>query len=958
MAQPVNPYVAGVHLQGEEGFFGRRDTLDWVAHGLRNPSNNSLVLFGQRRIGKTSLLLQLQRTLPADAFLPVYFDLQDQTRRSLDQVLADLADAVAEQLNVEPPDPQLFDSRGLFFRRTFLSQVHSLLGKHRRLVFLLDEFDVLDEAEEVDLPETAATKSFLRFARRVMTKDPRPAFVFVVGRLVDDLDLDYTAIFKASLVREVWVLDPESAEALVRQAEAAGRRTLRFTDQAVARILQLTSGHPYLTQLLCRRVWERAYFGNPTTIPLIDVPQVEEAVPDALEAGHQALTWVWNGLSLAEKIYAAGVAGATDEGDTISEERGIQVLAAHAARLVTRNVELAPRDLVRRRVLDMPGEREYRFAVELFRLWVCQHKPLQQVKEELDQVEPLAAELFSIGQGFFRRCQWETASRYFRDALQANPYHFHARLYLGEALLEMNQVDEAVAELGRAYELDREEAHLSLARALVAQARVRDEAGDENGALAACERALRLSPNVRTAREIRNAILVRRLKAEAHSYEREERWAEAVKAYEQLVAQAPDEESQREWETALERCRQEKFLARLYMEGMAALERRKWQRAQKAFSEVVHMRPDYGGDGQLAAQLLLRAVLHKPVRGRMRFLAIGIVALLAIVVVGWYFSPWRGMENQSVLPPVELPAHWEHVHTYRLDANRDGDPEWVVLYRFDLVDEAGQDGDPMGGIVYQVDSKSSAVITPYELRPQGGDYLCECECVAKMEDVLSGSPGSELVIRDYCDGEITRSSIFYWDAGAEEYVPKGHFSGSRVEVTLDQVKVDRRVPHRAQLALRQSYRPKDAETYYEPFSRGILVMPEEYELVFYQAEPRDVTRSPYPEKVVFAFYNHYTSAERAAGYFTQEGWERLRHCAAGQCGCSSARSEVAYVRVTDLQPVDERQVEDEYRGPDRAVFDFDVICELRNGESEKETAVRWYLVRQDGRWKLNDADAD
>ena len=70
MAQPVNPYVAGAPMQGEKGCFGRQDTLDWATRGLRNPANNSLVLFGQRRIGKTTLLLQLQRTLPTDVFLP------------------------------------------------------------------------------------------------------------------------------------------------------------------------------------------------------------------------------------------------------------------------------------------------------------------------------------------------------------------------------------------------------------------------------------------------------------------------------------------------------------------------------------------------------------------------------------------------------------------------------------------------------------------------------------------------------------------------------------------------------------------------------------------------------------------------------------------------------------------------------------------------------------------------
>ncbi|MBL7064530.1 MAG: tetratricopeptide repeat protein [Anaerolineae bacterium] len=965
MAHPVNPYIASAPLRGERGFFGRQDTLDWVARGLRNPATKALVLFGQRRIGKTALLLQLERRLPGNAFLPVYFDLQDQATRPLGSVLADLADTVARQIGLKPLDPTAFDDHGLFFSRTFLPQVYAILGKNRRPIFLLDEFDVLDEAAEAELPETAAAKALFRFTRRVMAKDPRPAFVFVVGRRTDDLDVDFTAAFKASLVREVWVLDRESAEALVRQAEAPDQTgTLRFTDRAVARILSLTSGHPYLTQLLCQQIWKQTHARNLAAPPLIDVPEVEAAVPSALEAGDEALDWLWNGLSLAEKTYAAALAEVVNEGEATSEDQGVQILTTHAARLLTQKVKLAPRDLMRRRVLEMTGEQEHRFAIELFRRWLRQYKPLRDVKEELDQVDPLATRLFDIGQEFSRRRQWETATRYFRDALEANPYHLHARLHLGEALLELAQTDEAVAQLKRAYELDQEEARLSLARALVAQARAREKAGDEDGALAACEWALRVSPNQQTAQKIRSAIRMRRLEVEAQSHERAERWTEAIAVYEQLATQAPDEEGRAVWNTALDRCRRERLLVRLFNEGRRALKRKNWQRAQGAFAEVVHSRPDYRINRQLAARLLLQAVLRKPVRKNMRVLAAALITVLVAVIGVLYFQPWKkirlappveSQETAELPETVELPESWEHVSTYRLDTNRDGNQEWIVLYRFDLPAETEQDGGPIGGVVYQLDDRDPPVPIPYDLRPQGGDYLCECECSAAMEDVLSGLQGPELVVRNRCDDEMTRLSIFYWEPNEDEYLPKGHFRGSRIEVELDNVTVDQRLPHRAQLALRQVYHPYDNETYYQLSDQGILVMPERYELAFYQAEPEDVMRSPYPEKVVLTFYNHYND-EQISEYFTEKGWEQLEQCTAGLCGCTSARSEITHVRVTYLQLGEETYSEDKDLNPDRASVDFNVICERRNGAPESETSVRWYLVWQDNRWKMDNAE--
>ena len=119
---PHNPYVAGRTLiPGLPGFFGRQDILVWVKQELHNPATNALVLFGQRRIGKSSLLLHLEHTLPQDAFLPIFFDLQDLATRPLGQVLADLADKISEKVDIESPNSDLFDNQGNFFLQKFLN---------------------------------------------------------------------------------------------------------------------------------------------------------------------------------------------------------------------------------------------------------------------------------------------------------------------------------------------------------------------------------------------------------------------------------------------------------------------------------------------------------------------------------------------------------------------------------------------------------------------------------------------------------------------------------------------------------------------------------------------------------------------------------------------------------------------------------------------------------------------
>jgi tetratricopeptide (TPR) repeat protein len=547
MTQPVNPYIAGSPLGNEKGFFGRQDTLKWVSQELHNPATNALVLAGQRRIGKTTILLQLERNLSSDVFLPLYFNLQDKATLPLGCVLADLAGRVARRINWQLPDPDAFDDQGHFFQCSFLPRLYQVL-ESRRPVFLLDEFDVLDEPTKEELSEAAAAKALFPFLRRVMAEDLRPAFVFAVGRQAEDLSVNFAVTFKTSLRRDVWVLDRASAESLVRQAETNG--TLRFTDRALERILSLTSGHPYMTQLLCQRTWERVYSNNPSELPQVDAPEVEAAIPDALDTGQQAFIWLWDGLRPAEKVYASALAEAAGENETIAEGQVIRVLATHAARLRTREVELAPRDLVKRWILEGSAQQGYRFAVELIRQWVRRNKPLREVKDELDRIDPLAEQFFELGK-VFQRDQPEEASVHFRRALEANPHHLRARLGLGEALLSLNRVDEAVTELEQAHEQDEIEARWPLARALVARARALEEEGNEDRALAACARALELSPNEQTAQGIKKAIWVRRgnaavergdLDAALTAYRQAgaQGWEDAITFAQRALKQEPD----------------------------------------------------------------------------------------------------------------------------------------------------------------------------------------------------------------------------------------------------------------------------------------------------------------------------------------------------------------------------------------------------------------------------------
>ncbi len=400
MAIPVNPYVAGNPVGDSPAFVGRADVLREAGRVLRRSQDNAIVLYGQRRIGKTSILQHLAAQLPGEGpYRPVYFDLQDKADWPLGRVLGDLALTIAHALG--QPDPDLGSNLEAIFRGEWLPDILDDLPDDCSLVLLFDEFDVL-----ADPQGEQAAKAFFPYLRGLLASDPgRLQFVFVIGRNVDDLDSIALSLFKDTPYQHVSLLSREDTADLVRLSQANG--TLRWPDEGVERVWQLTHGHPFLTQQLCSHVWERAYDEYKVrrtsevrrTLPAISPQDVDTAVPDALEASRNALEWLWDGLPPAERVVASALAEAGP--GPITQEGLESLLHESGVRVIIRELQNAPQ-LLQGWDLIEPANGGYHFRVEMLRRWLVDHKPLRRVQEELDRIEPVADSLYRAALGLYR----------------------------------------------------------------------------------------------------------------------------------------------------------------------------------------------------------------------------------------------------------------------------------------------------------------------------------------------------------------------------------------------------------------------------------------------------------------------------------------------------------------------------------------------------------------------------
>ncbi len=552
-----NPYIAGRAVSRPGDFFDREDILRQVEAELSAPEQNAIVLFGQRRMGKTSILLQLQRCLPAPPFLPVYFDLMSCASQPLGQVLFEIASTIAADAGMAPLEPEQFDDRGAYFRHTFLPALYEALGEERAPVILLDEFDVLDTAEE-QLPPTAAARSFFPYLRGLLDGEPRLKFVFVVGRRAEELSIDVKEVFKTTLSHWVTVLDEPGARDLIATAERQG--TLTFAPDAPDRIMALTGGHPYLTQLLCHILWNNAHAPRQSGVPLIDLAAIEEAATKSLEVGENVFEWIWGGLPPAERVICAAIAASTDEQSAVTEEHLTRLLQDHGVRILTGELEQAPSTLVRREMLRQL-DAGYQFFIELMRRWVAANKPLARVKEERDRVEPLADQLYRSARVCYQQGELEDAHNLIAQALRRNPNHLQARLLLGQVLLDQGLLDAGVRELEEAYRYDEQAARYPLIRMLFAQGEEFERSQQYDSALLAYERVLKIDPFDQVAQEKKARVEKLHQKQQAveraQTFEQHHEWGRAIEIYRQLERQYPQE---RRWRDAIELARIKRLL--------------------------------------------------------------------------------------------------------------------------------------------------------------------------------------------------------------------------------------------------------------------------------------------------------------------------------------------------------------------------------------------------------------
>jgi tetratricopeptide (TPR) repeat protein len=271
-----NPYIAGAPVLDEDMFFGRQKLMARMLNVLHH---NSLMVTGERRIGKTTFLYHLKKTLAGDEgtdyrFFPVLTDLQGVPETAFfHAVMAD----VVEGLELSPatlsalrhhPSAEGYDGRDFSHDlQRVIEELKTRTPRKVKLALLIDEVDVLNEYSE-------RVNQRLRGIFMKTFSENLVAVMSGVG-IKRTWNSEVSPWYNFFDEIELKAFSREEAEALIRTPVAG---IFSFRGEAVERILELSQLRPYLIQKFCVHAVNRILEERRTTITGADVDAVREAV--------------------------------------------------------------------------------------------------------------------------------------------------------------------------------------------------------------------------------------------------------------------------------------------------------------------------------------------------------------------------------------------------------------------------------------------------------------------------------------------------------------------------------------------------------------------------------------------------------------------------------------------------------------------------------------------------------
>jgi HAMP domain-containing protein len=380
--QIPNRYVVGNPVRRAEMFFGRHEDLQWIGHQLGHSGNKMILLFGARRIGKTSLLHQIYAGRSSPDILPFFFDTQQiipEIDRDSDFYHVLTREMLAQLPTVIPGVRVPFIAAERFTPETFRNLLKFIRDSEpqKHPVLLFDELENL----ELKFARGSLTSDLLLFLSSLLDGPIPVGFVASGSDQLEKLRFPGWNILRAKTIpRRIGLLKPADTLRLILEPV---RSYVLYDEGIPEQILRATAGHPYYTQVVCQTMVD--YLNHKRDFA-VGPEQLQEILDQVLDNPPPPLNHVWDGFTDEEKLTLAALAYVLKEPPQYAaiEEIHERIPAEIRGQIPEPGAFVNACDhLCREDWLEKNSSIEYRFQVDLLRRWIAREHSIWQVTDDL-----------------------------------------------------------------------------------------------------------------------------------------------------------------------------------------------------------------------------------------------------------------------------------------------------------------------------------------------------------------------------------------------------------------------------------------------------------------------------------------------------------------------------------------------------------------------------------------------
>lgn len=355
-----NPYITGIPLTLEQEIFTGRDDIGLsIEKLLLDRRRPPLLLYGQRRMGKTSLLNNISKLLP-NRIIPMFVDLQGVPVSASNYAgfLYNLARGMRTSaknqsaVNLPPLTRENLTDDPFTQFDEWLDEVETILAENTALL-MLDEFETLDNAinkgrfDEEDI---------LGMLRHLIQHRSKFKLLIAGSHTIEEYQRWASYLINVQVVHITYLKESEARQLILSPIQDF---PVIYEPEALKKVLDITRCHPFLVQLLCAEIITLKNEQNPAMRRLVKAVDVEAAIPETLKTGGFFFADIENnqiddfGREILKFIANQG------EGAVISKQRILQ----HFPNTENSLLSLLQRDLIEE------NNQSYSFQVELIRSW-------------------------------------------------------------------------------------------------------------------------------------------------------------------------------------------------------------------------------------------------------------------------------------------------------------------------------------------------------------------------------------------------------------------------------------------------------------------------------------------------------------------------------------------------------------------------------------------------------------